>query len=124
MAVEYPSGAVTSFVAGANLAATHYRFVKNHTTAGQVVLCTAGDAAIGVVQEGAASGAAVAVMRPPGRSKVTVGSTITAGQALASGSNGTAVPATGGAKVVGWAEGAGATSGLVTVTLAGYGGTA
>lgn len=125
MAVEYPAGQVTSYLAGANLTtAMKYRLVKPSTTAGRVELCTAGSAAIGVMLEGATTGAAVAVMRAPARAKVTAGATITAGAALASDASGQAVPATANQSVVGWAESASATSGLVTVTLGAMGGTA
>lgn len=123
MAVEYTTVGPTSYVAGANLSATHYRFVKMHTVAGQVVLCGAGEASVGVVQEGGASGTAVAVLRPPARSKVTAGATLTAGQTVASGANGLAVPWVAGYGVAGVAESASVTSGLVTVSLATFGGT-
>jgi hypothetical protein len=124
MSVQYPAQGATSFVAGADLSLTHFRFVKNHTVAGQVVLCAAGNAAIGVVQEGLIAGRAVAVLQPPARSKVQAGQTLTAGQPVAAGANGVAMPATAGAKIVGWTESASETSALVTVTLATYGGTA
>lgn len=124
MAVEYSAQGPTSYVAGANLSDSHYRFVKMHTTAGQVVLTAAGEQAVGVVQEGAASGSAVPVLRPPARSKVQAGATLTAGQKLAAGASGKAVPWAAGFAVAGFAESASATDGLVTVSLAVFGGTA
>ena len=124
MAVEYPAQGPTSYVAGANLSAYKYRFVKMHTTAGQVVLCNSGDAPIGVLQAGEVSGSAVAVLRGPARSKVTAGQTLTAGQVLASGASGVAVPWVAGYAVAGVAELASVTSGILTVSLATFGGTA
>lgn len=124
MAVEYLADNSRSWVAGADLSAVKYRFVKQHTTAGQVVLCAAGEHPVGVMQAGEASGRAVAVLRPPATSKVTAGATLTAGQKLASGANGVAVPWVAGYGVVGTADSASVTSGLVSVTLAVFGGTA
>lgn len=124
MAVEYTAQGPTSYVAGADLSATHYRFVKMHTVAGRVVLCGPGEQPVGVVQEGMASGSAVGVLRPPARSKVTAGQTLTAGQKLAAGASGVAVPWVSGYAVAGFAEAASVTSSLVTVTLATFGGTA
>lgn len=126
MAVEYTAQGPTSYLAGANLTTdTKYRFVKADTTAGRVALCGLGEFPIGVMLEGATTGAAVAVLRPPARPKVTAGATITAGQRLASDANGQAVPHVANYAVVGWAETASATSGLVTVTMVStYGGTA
>ena len=124
MAVEYPGAGATSYVAGADLSAVKYRFVKNHTTADQVVLCNPGDAPVGVLQAGETAGKAVGVMRPPSRSKVTAGQTLTAGQRLAAGASGVAVPWVAGYAVAGWAESASVTSGIVTVSLATFGGTA
>jgi hypothetical protein len=124
MAVEYPGFGPTSYLAGADLSAVKYRFVMANTTAGQVVLTTAGSHAVGVMQEGAITGAAVPVLRAPARSKVTAGATLTAGQKLAAGALGVAVPWVSGYAVAGWAESASVTSGLVTVTLATLGGTA
>lgn len=127
MAVEYPGFGPTSFVAGADLSAVKYRFVKLDTAAGdpgRVVLTGAGDHAVGVMQEGATTAAAVPVLRPPARSKVTAGQTLTKGQKLAAGALGVAVPWVSGYAVAGWAETASITSGLVTVTLETAGGTA
>lgn len=128
MAHVYPAQGPTSYLAGANLNLVSNRFVKLDTTAAiggtRVVLCGAGDACVGVMAEGATTNAAVAVQRAPARPKVSVAATITAGQAVASNATGQAVPATAGARIAGWAESAAATSSVVTVSLAGYGGTA
>ena len=125
MAVEYLGENPTSYIAGANISATtHYRFVKIDTTAGQVVLCGQGDTPIGVVQEGAAAGNAVSVLRPPARSKVTAAQTLTAGQRVATNAAGKAIPWVANYGTAGWTEAAGSTDGLVTVTLTCIGGTA
>lgn len=129
MAVEYTAQGPTSYLAGANLTdasgnGLQYRVVKASTTAGRVELCGAGGAYVGILLEGATTGDAVAVLRPPGRAKVLAAATITAGQALASNASGQVLPATAGQSIVGWAESASATSGLVTVTLGAMGGTA
>lgn len=123
MAVEYLAGNARSWVAGADLSAVKYRFVKEHTVAGQVVLCGAGEAPVGVMQAGEATNRAVAVLRPPATSKVTAGQTLTAGQAVASGASGVAVPWVAGYAMVGWADAASVTSGIVSVTLNVQGGT-
>jgi hypothetical protein len=123
MAVEYLAGNARSWNAGADLSAVKYRFVKEHSTAEQIVLCGAGEAAVGVVQEGRPAGQACAVLRSPASSKMTAGATLTAGQTVASGALGVAVPWVAGYAVNGWADTASVTSGIVTVTLATFGGT-
>lgn len=47
---------VTNFVAGADLSALQYSFVKLHTTADQVVKCGAGERSIGILQNAPESG--------------------------------------------------------------------
>ena len=124
MAVEYLAGNARSWNAGADLSAVKYRFVKQHTVADQAVLCQAGDPPIGVMQEGRATGQAVAVLRPPASSKVTAGATLTAGQKVAAGALGVAVPWVAGYSIAGTADSASVTSGIVTVSLETFGGTA
>lgn len=55
MSVRNPS-TITSFVAGADLSALQYSFVKQHTTANQVVKCGAGEQMLGILQNAPASG--------------------------------------------------------------------
>ena len=123
MAVEYLAGNARSWNAGADLSAVKYRFVKQHTVADQVVLCQAGDPAVGVVQEGRATGQAwpCCARRRPRRSPPA--RRFTAGQTVAAGALGVAVPWVAGYSVAGTADSASVTSGIVSVTLETFGGT-
>lgn len=80
-------------VAGANLSAKKNYMVKMHTTNGQVVLAGAGEAAIGVLAQGAASGAIAPVVHY-GVFPALYGDTITAGDELMVKSDGTVIPHT------------------------------
>lgn len=50
------SSPVANYVAGADLSALQYSFVKLHTTANQVVKCGAGEEMIGILQNAPESG--------------------------------------------------------------------
>lgn len=123
MAVEWLVHPRT-YLAGTNLSGLQFRFVKMDTVAGRVALPGTGEQPVGVMLEGATTNAAVAVTRAPAAPKVVAGATLTAGQKLATNAEGKAIPWAAGYAVVGWAETASATSGIVTVSLATFGGTA
>jgi hypothetical protein len=77
------AGVDISLVAAVDLSSLQYRAVKQHTTAGQVTKCGAGEAAIGILQNAPAAGEA-ALVRISGTSKVYAYNGFTAGDALAS----------------------------------------
>jgi hypothetical protein len=95
-----------SWVAGADLSALQYRFVKMGTTAGQVVIGTAGAVCIGVLQNDPTSGRGAAVQTLAGTvTKIGASTTGSAGIAandpIRSGANGIAIEAsTGGTAYV------------------------
>lgn len=78
----------------------NFSFVKLDTSGGAVI-CTQGDEAIGVVQEGGLAGDPVPVCRPGAMTKVLCGATVTPGQYVSSDSTGRAVAATSGAHFLG-----------------------
>lgn len=93
MAFEHPTVAA-GYVAGADLSASQYLFVKIGSSDLEVILATAGDDAIGVLSEPAAdeSAACVAI---GGQTKIVSGAdSLTAGMKVASDANGKAVEAT------------------------------
>lgn len=76
------AGKQISVLAGADLSASQYRAVKVNS-AGQVVLCGAGETAIGILQNRPASGKVATVM-VAGVSKMVAGAPIAAGDLVAS----------------------------------------
>lgn len=90
-----------SFVAGANLSATDYRFVKSHTTQNQVVASTADtDKILGIRQNSPASGEECRV-QIMGKAKITLGGTVTIGAWLTPSTAGSAIATTTDKKSVG-----------------------
>ena len=94
MAIEISKFKPGCLIAGADLSAKQFYFVKQHSTAFQVVLAGSGENAIGVLQNKPTSGQAAEV-ECLGVTKVIAGNTITAGNNLMSDSNGKAIPHTG-----------------------------
>jgi hypothetical protein len=109
-----------SFNATAALPDTsNFIFVKlDPANAGNVVVCTAGALAAGVIQEGTPSGAGdpVPVCTPGSVTKLLVSQTVTPGQFVSSDANGNGVPATSGASYLGQVI-QGATAGFLAVIL-------
>lgn len=89
-----------SLLAGADLSTKQFCFVKMDTTADQVVLSVAGNAAIGVLQDKPTSGHAGAVAID-GVTKVVLGGTVAAGALVASDASAHAVTAATGAHILG-----------------------
>lgn len=89
-------------IAGADLSAKQFYFVKIDTSTGNVILtATAGEKAIGVLQNAPTSGQA-ALVRVFGVSKVKVGAAFSApGSLVATTTSGTATPATTGTFPIG-----------------------
>jgi hypothetical protein len=111
---------VPGLQAGADLSAKQFYFVKNHTTAKQVVVAGDGEAAIGVLQDKPdAAGKSATVAVAPSTSKVVAGGAISAGAKVASDAAGKAATAASGEYVQGFALDASTADGdLITVQLA------
>jgi hypothetical protein len=105
-----------TFVAGADLSAKQYFFVKGDSTAGQVVVCGDGEAAIGVLLNDPTSGQAAAVA-VSGKVRVEAGDTVAAGARVASDASGNAISAATGDYVVGVAVRGGADGEIIEVQL-------
>lgn len=91
MTVEY-GGLDISFTAGEDLSAKRYYLVKLNSSGEIELVDTAGEAAIGVLQDKPESGKA-GLVRVNGVSKAVAGGTITAGQLLTSDDSGRVVAA-------------------------------
>jgi len=103
-----------SFIATASLAASQYCFVKMNSSGG-ISLCDDGDAAIGVLQDKPGEGDPGAVCSPGDLSKVLLGGTVSAGENVASDSDGHAVAAASGAYNLGTARSAGDEGDVITI---------
>lgn len=114
MAVDYDLDVLTR-LAGADLSATgQYRFVEQ-STAGTVTVCnSAGENALGVLQNNPTSGQA-AVVAVGGVSKITAGATIAIGDQLATTAAGKAAPATNGQVILGEAMTGGADGSIISM---------
>jgi hypothetical protein len=102
--------------AGADLSAKLY-FIAKVDTDEDVILCGDGQAALGVIREGAVANKPVSV-QVAGFAKVSAGAAFNAGVLVASDTNGQAVLATTGEFAIGMAmQAAGAANEIVTVLL-------
>lgn len=115
MATEL-TGFQLSLIAGADLSAKQFTFVKAHSTAGQVVSSGAGETAIGVLEAGDVAGRAVPIRRL-GVAKVKAGGIITAGALVAADAAGEAVAATATDFVLGTALAGAADGDIIEVAL-------
>ena len=104
-----------TFIAGADLSAAQFKFVKV-SGANAVVASVAGEQAIGVCLVGAASGNAVTVVRS-GSVSVIAGGTIAAGAAVATDAAGLAKAATTGNIVMGYAREAAVANQVIEIEL-------
>lgn len=121
MAVELPLLPWT-LTAGADLSAKQFHFVKLSTVANETALVSgAGEPAVGVLQNNPTSGRDATVMTL-GVSKVLVGTTVTAGEALSSDAAGKARPATGADSIVAYSLHAATAGEYVSVLIAARGG--
>lgn len=114
MAIEHTLGTV-SLVAGADLSAKQYTFVKTNTS-GKVVSSGDGERGVGVVQDKPTADKAT-MIATSGISKVLCGGNITNGAAVTSDANGRAVAATTGKQIMGFALEAGANNRIISVLL-------
>lgn len=114
MAVDYDLDVLTR-LAGADLSTTgQYRFVEQ-SSAGTVTVCnSAGENALGVLQNNPASGQA-ATIAVGGVTKVLAGATIAIGEQLATTAAGKAAVATGGQVILGEAMSGGADGALISM---------
>lgn len=95
-------GRVTSLFAGEDLSDKQNYFVVMDSTANTVVLAGAGENAVGVNTENAASGEVTGVMMESGSLiEVVSGAAVAVGAKVASDANGRAITATAGAEVLG-----------------------
>jgi hypothetical protein len=93
MAFEDPFYCPPGLVAGADLSAQQFRFVKLNAT-GQVVACSvAGESAFGVLQDKPDAAGRAASVATLGVSKVLAGATIAPNDLVATDAQGRAVPA-------------------------------
>jgi hypothetical protein len=104
-----------TYVAGADLSAAQFKFVKI-SGANVVVAGTAGEQCIGVCIVGGASGAAVTVTRG-GSVMVTAGATISAGAAVSTDAAGLAKAAATGNIIMGYAREAGVNGQVIEIEL-------
>jgi len=86
---------IRTFEAGTDLSTKQYFIVKEHSTTGQVALCSAGtDESIGIVESPPSAANKPCAVRLSGAGKVVLGGTVTMGDPLTSDSNGRAVNTT------------------------------
>jgi hypothetical protein len=122
MAVEGPQPVKWSFVAGADLSAKQYYFVKSNGTDNQVIVCAAAtDVPIGVLQNAPASGG-VAEVCIAGITKVSSDAALTAGNRIGTSADGQAGAKTAGTDTTEYAVGiviigTGAAAGLATAVI-------
>ena len=94
----YKKPNLQSYIAGADLSAKQYTFVKFDTTIGQVVACGAGEVACGVLMDlgvaGGVAGAAVGVAMPGGGALLKAGGAMSPGDPVKSDASGEGVEAT------------------------------
>jgi hypothetical protein len=103
MAVTRGTGEFVSYIAGADLSAKQYRFVKQGTDRNEVVLATAAtDKIIGVLQNDPVEneGANVRLLNGGGSTKLVAGGSITKGAYLTTDANGAAVATTTAGQVI------------------------
>ena len=90
MAWQQPGFETGALTAGADLSSSQFLFVKMHTTANQVVACSAdAEVYLGVLQNKPASGSEARVMTT-GVTKVVASAAIAVGDAVGTASNGKA----------------------------------
>lgn len=116
MAYENAMHVITA-VAGADLSAAQYKFVKLNTTANQVVLCGDGEDGDGVLQNDPTSGQAATVCIG-GVTKVLLGGTVAAGGVVSSGAAGIANASANGDYMLGKALTGGASGEIATIIFA------
>ena len=115
MATEYQVVCLTR-VAGADLSAAQYKFVEM-SSAGTVTVCnTAGEGALGVLQNDPTSGQ-TATIAYEGVSKVVAGDTVAIAGKVSTDNAGRAIPATTGHKILGVAMSGGAVGQIISVLL-------
>lgn len=114
---SYLAPRIQAFKAGADLSSHQYKFVKFNTDETEVVLCGDGEAAIGVVMNAPASGGDAEVARPGGGALLKIGASITAGDLVASGANGTGDAGTSGDPAIARADTDGASGDVIPVVL-------
>lgn len=85
-------GTDRTFLAAADFSAKQYRFVKIDSS-GNAAIAGRGDLAVGVLQNNPAAATRPATIRTSGVTKVILGASVTAGQAVVSDANGAAVNA-------------------------------
>ena len=116
MAWERP-GIQTSEIAGADLSASQYRFVKENAAGKIVATHTAGAAVMGVLQNNPANTRAATVMRT-GATKVVAGAAVAIDALVTTDTAGRAVTATTGQTIAGVARIAAAGAGeIITIEL-------
>ncbi len=118
MALSGDATVAPGLVASGDLSAKQWKFMKHHSTAGQVVTCGAGEKGIGVLENAPDAAGEIAEVAVAGRSKVTLGGTVAAGNLLKSDASGDAVLADGdGDFAIARAEAAGVDNDVIPVTL-------
>lgn len=115
MAYEEKLETVT-MIAGADLSAAQYCFVKTNSTAKTIVLCGDGEDAFGVLQDKPTSGQAACVAIG-GVTKLKIGASVTAGTAISSGANGLGNTSANGDYMLGYALDGGANGEIIPVKL-------
>lgn len=103
-------------VAGADLSSSQYLFVKQHSTAGQVVVAGDGENAFGVLLNDPTAGQA-ATVAIAGKVRVVAGGTVAIGARVAADAAGKAVTAASGDYVLGVAVTGGAANTVIEVVF-------
>lgn len=104
-------------VAGADLTAAKYRFVKGDGAGGVVRCSAAGEQPLGVLQNDPIQGEAATVAINTSTTKVVAGGNIALDAEVATDNQGRAVTAAAGNAIVGTAQIAGAAGDIITVLL-------
>lgn len=115
MAIEQNLDTIT-LVAGADLSSSQYKFVESNSSGTATVCNTAGEYALGVVQNDPTSGQA-ATIAVSGVSKVVLGGTVAINDQISTDNSGRAIAATTGHKILGIAIVGGAVGNIGSVLL-------
>lgn len=115
MAIEQNLVTITR-AAGADLSSSQYKFVESNSSGTATVCGTAGEYALGVLQNDPTSGNA-ATIAVSGISKVVLGDTVAINVEVSTDASGRAIPATTGHKIVGIAIVGGAVGNIGSVLL-------
>lgn len=115
MAIEYDLENIT-VVAGADLSSSQFKFVESNSSGTATVCNSAGEYALGVLQNDPTSGNA-ATIATSGISKVVLGGTVAINDQISTDASGRAIAATTGHKILGIAIKGGAVGEIGSVLL-------